>query len=181
MSIVTHETSGYRFFMSNYEKIQGTIILKRYDVYYSTEPLKWIITDRFYPEVSKPNGNTLENYIKFFTQYLRECEDEKIFYDISPLVNSFRDEPLQFEPWVYSSEEETTNEYYDYSSDEDLEEENENHNYNEEDKICDGVYRVNGKVIFTTNKSCQEFLSLFSEERNNIEENLNEYLTNQNK
>ena len=179
MSIVTHEASGYRFSMSNYDKIQGTIILKRYDLYYSTEPLIWIITDRFYPEVSKPNGNTLENYIKFFTQYLRECEDEKIFNDISPLVNSFRDEPLQFEPFAYLSDEDTTNVYCDYSSDEDLEEEN--HNYNEEDKICEGVYRVDGQVIFTTHKSCQEFLSLFSKERNNIQENLNEYLTNQTK
>jgi hypothetical protein len=175
MSIVTHETSGYRFFMSNYEKIQGTIILKRYDVYYSTEPLKWIITDRFYPEVSKPNGNTLENYIKFFTQYLRECEEEKIFNDISPLVNSFRDEPLQFEPSAYSYEDETTNDYYDYSSDEDEE------NYNEENKICDGVYREDSEVVFTTHKSCQEFLSLFSKERNNIQENLNEYMTNKTK
>ena len=161
MSIVTHEASGYRFSMSNYDKIQGTIILKRYDLYYSTGPLIWIITDRFFPEVSKPNGNTLENYIKFFTQYLRECEDEKIFNDISPLVNSFRDEPLQFEPSAYSYEDETTNDYYDYSSDEDEE------NYNE--------------VVFTTHKSCQEFLSLFSKERNNIQENLNEYLTNQTK
>ena len=175
MSIVTHETSGYRFFMSNYEKIQGTIILKRYDVYYSTEPLKWIITDRFYPEVSKPNGNTLENYIKFFTQYLRECEEEKIFNDISPLVNSFRDEPLQFEPCDYLYEDEITNDYYDYSSDEDEE------NYNEENKICDGVYREDSEVVFTTHKSCQEFLSLFSKERNNIQENLNEYMTNKTK
>ena len=164
MSLITHEVPGYRYTMGNYKDFPGTVILKRYETAIKLPtPLTWIINDTYFPEVKKPNGNTLENYIILFSQYLKQCEDINTFYDISPLINSILVKPIEFEPWNYSSDDEEEFLYSNYSEDEETSDEDE---YSEEeyknDNNIENAYNINGVIVFTTNKYCQELLSSFT-------------------